>query len=175
MTTEKIEGAGKVTIELDLVKFVANTWQGDDGEYQDDSNSPRDQIIERAAQMLRKDIGVEIIKDVRAAVESRIDTQVGDIIKDALEGEFTTTNDYGTRGKPTTLREQIGKEATTWLTSRPKNRYSDQTNFQKILKDMVDRQLAKEFTAIIADERAKIVTQLRGAAADLLAKEAAKR
>lgn len=175
MSIEKIDGAAKVTIEIDLSKFVANTWQDDDGEYRDSSNSPREQIIERAAQMVREDIGKDLTKDIRARVAPVIETHVGSIIKDALDGEFTTTNDYGTRGKPTTLREQIGKEATAWLTNRSNDRYSDQTNFQKIVRDMVDRQLTKEFTTIIADERAKIVVQLRAAAAELLAKEAAKR
>ena len=175
MTTEQIEGAAKVTIEIDLAKFVANTWQDNNGEYQDDRNAPRDQIIERAAAMIRDDIGKSLAKDVRAAVEPFINAQVGDIIKDALDGEFVTTNDYGTRGKPTTLRDQIGTEATAWLTKKADRYGNGPSNLESIVRAQVNTQLTKEFTAIIADERATILAQLRAAAAELLAKEAAKR
>jgi len=175
-TTEKIEGASKVSVEIDLAAFVAEVWQDDDGGYVGDVHSPRQAIIERAAQMLREDIGVEIVKDVRKVVGPEIERRVAAIIRDALDGEFAITNDYGTRGKPTTLREQIGKEAHDWMTKKTGDSYrgGGVTQLAKIVQEMVDRQLAREFTQVIAEERAKIVEQLRAAAAVLLSKEAAK-
>jgi hypothetical protein len=175
MATEKVQGAARVTIEIDLDKFVANTWQDDNGEYQDGRNSPRDQIVERAAQMIREDIGAEIIKDVRKAVTPTIEAQVGAVIMSALSGEFRPVDQWGEPGnKVTTLRAQIAKEATEWLTKKS-NRYDGPSNLQKIVKEVVDRTLSQDFAKIIAEEKAAIFEQIRAAAAVLLAKEATKR
>lgn len=176
MTTDKIEGSGKVSIEIDLAAFVGNVWQNDDGEYHDNASSIRDQIIERAADKIRHDLIEDVRKSIRATVEPFINAQVGEIIKDTLDGEFRPVNGYGEPSRvPITLRAQIGAEATAWLTKKADRYGNGPSNLESIIKLMVDRQLAKEFLEIIAAERAKIVVQLRGAAAELLAKEAAKR
>lgn len=174
--TENIEGAGKVTVTIDLAAFVGNVWQDGEGEYHDDANSIRDQILDRAAAKIIAEVGAEIRKDIRATVEPFIFAQVGEIIKDTLDGQYRPLNQWGEVGpKTTTLRDQIGKEATAWLTKKADRYGNGPSNLEAVVTKMVDRQLSAEFTKIITDERAKIVLQLRAAAAEMLAKEAAKR
>lgn len=174
MSTEKIEGLSRVTIELDLAAFAAQVWSGDDGEYQGDNESLKVAVVERLALLIHKDIHKDVREAVSLQVRDQVEARVGQIITDTLTSEFAMINEYGevTRHK-TTLREQIGKQATEWL-SKKADRYSGPSNLEAIVKKVVDQQLAKEFLTIIADEKAKIVEQLRAAAAVLLAKEAAK-
>ena len=172
MTTEKIVGAGKVTIELDLTAFVGNVFQDDNSEYL----AVRDQVIERAAQMIREDVGSGLVAEIRKEVAPVIEAHVAEIVMATLEGEFRPVNGYGEPShKTTTLREQIGAEATGWLTKKADRYGGGANNLEAVVKKVVDQQLARDFTKIITDEKAKIVVQLRNAAAEMLAREAAKR
>jgi len=176
MTTEKIVGAGKVTIELDLTAFVGNVFQDESGEYHDGTSAVREQLIERAAWMIREDVIEDVRKEARKASAPVIEAYVAEIVSATLEGEFRPVNGYGEPSrKATTLREQIGKEASEWLTKKADRYGSGPNNLEAVVKKVVDQQLARDFTKIIADEKAKIVVQLRNAAAEMLAKEAAKR
>lgn len=167
MATERIEGPAKVIVELDMTAFVAHVWDDEDGDVVDTtaSHSLQAQVIERVAQLIRKDISA----DVRNVVGLLIEAKVGEIVEETLNGEFHLVSEYGSAGPRTTVRDQIGKSAREYLNKR--DRYNSKTNIEAIVDKQVQEAIVKDFTKIMKEERAKVSAKLQAAAATLLAKE----
>ena len=92
-------------------------------------------------------------------------------VEDALTKPFQATNQYGeSRGKTTTLREEIVRLAGEAMKMDRSNTYSRQpTTAEKVIRDEVDRAIAQELAAVVADEKAKVVAAVRAKAAELIA------
>lgn len=107
---------------------------------------------------------------VVAMRDEEIRAQLAPIVATAIESNVQRTNTYGQAvGEPTTLTTLIIDEVKTYLSRT--DGYGDRaTNvLQKTIREAVDKAIRTELAAVIADEKARVVTAVRAKAAELIA------
>lgn len=108
------------------------------------------------------------VQRVRAeAIRAKVEAEV----ESALTAEFRQTNSFGEPiGEPTTLRALIAKQAQDAVklgVARPG--YGEKEGVAtRVIRDEVDKVLAKELAETVAAERAKVVAAVRAKASELI-------
>jgi uncharacterized membrane-anchored protein YjiN (DUF445 family) len=157
--TAEFSGPGTITLSLNLHQFVEDYYGAGLG----------DQIVAAAAQLIVTDIS----KDVRKQVSATIETQVGQIVTEALTTGFRKVNTWGEpTGEPTTLRESIAAEAQAWFSKPIGDSYSRgpaKTAVQKFIETEVDKQIKSELNAALTAAKAQVLERVKDQAAAVIA------
>lgn len=144
-----------------------------DGEYlgTEDETLGHALTAELTKQLLKTDDwrGVKgLVKQIR---EEEIRAAVQAEIAEALTTTVPITNTYGeSTGQTTTIRALIADMAKEALTKTNDRYGSGESAVRKVLRDQVDKALVTELLTTIKEEREKVVTAIRGKAAELIAK-----
>jgi hypothetical protein len=130
-----------------------------------------DVIADRAVRTL----AYEDIRDLRRRISDIRDEQIRAIVlptvTEAIEAGIQKTDQWGSPvGQPTTLRDLVLKEAKE-LISRPADSYDRKkgTVLEKVVREAVDRTIRAELSAVLAEEKAKVVAAVQAQAAELIA------
>lgn len=159
-STVEVQAGGRVTIALDLAKFVEV--------YYGDLDTHTDQVTHAVAKMIEPDIN----RDVRKKVDDEIGTKVGEIVTEAISEPFRVVGPYGQdTGKVTSLKELIMEEVSDWL-SKPirdgYNRSTGQTALQAFIRSEVNRVLENELRVAVADAKKEVVEAVRSKASEVI-------
>ncbi len=147
----------KVEITLDIDNYLARfpNGIGPDGEGGHSTTIEELVVMEAARQFLTR-LDEQTKRDLTnlylAAVKVKVAEHAAAAVQELLDGDYQPVNDYGEpRGPRKTLREDIVRIASTWLTS--KTQYADRSN-------LVDA-VTKETEKVIKTELADAVKQVR--------------
>lgn len=133
-------------------------------------------IVDRAVR--RDDTGwgslaSEIARIRTEVIREKVEAEV----EAALTTEFRETNNWGeATGQPTTLRALIAKQAAEAVKiGLNRNSYGadKESAATRVIREHVDKVLAKELTEAVAAEKAKVVAAVKAKAADLIAQAVA--
>lgn len=185
MTTEQIKAEAEVTVTLNLQQLLHATigeippYTGDPD---DDFEMPTPlygAIVQAAATQLVHDIrrDAEGYRGLSGKVREVIEERISEAIVEQLDREFKPVDSYGEvqrNADPTTLREQIGKQARDALAQgmAPSDRsgYNSGTKgaVRKYIDAEIDRQIKTELQAEVASAKALVVAKVKDAAAQAI-------
>lgn len=131
----------KIEIDLDDV------FRGDD-ESPDETlqDSIRRQVISRLTEDYRKRLFQRFDTELTTIMQSQIaevmQTKMPDMIDDIMNAKYTPVNSYGSRGEPTTFRDEIIKSVATNMRYEPKEYRHSENAFTQAVKSIVEKQTA---------------------------------
>jgi hypothetical protein len=128
------------------------------------------------AQFMKTDSWPSLRERVTQIRDEEIRSLVVPAIREAFEQPISLTNTYGeATGKVATLREVIVAEARKVFTGRDRSSsYGDESIARKIIREEVGAAFKNELSAVIKEEREKVVAAVRAQAAELIADAVAK-
>lgn len=123
-----------------------------------------DAIVSAAARELAGSADYEPVRvRIRQIRTEEIRATVAKEIEAALVDPVTPTNQWGeTTGETTTLRAEIARLAKEAVQPRRRDSYGEPSAVERVIRDEVDRALARELSA-------KVVAAVRAKAAELIA------
>lgn len=129
-------------IEIDLDEIF------DEGDSVEDSI--RKQVIEHITARLQKGIASRVDKDLGEAISRMIEEslrpRMDGLITDILDAEFTPVDLYGTRGKPTSFRNEMIRVVHENMKYAPKTYHDSQNAFTKAVTETI-RETTDRFRA----------------------------
>lgn len=169
-----------LSIDLNLDDYLVRFHGYDrDGEEVTERQTIEDLIIERAATQLGQQAIRDETKSAYRSLASRIGnildeeirTRVAPLVEEALTHPFRRTNSYGEpAGAETTLREQIVKTATDYLTKSSGDRYDRDkgTAVQQLIAAEVKKAVDAELKDALAKAKADVAAAVKGHAATMI-------
>lgn len=130
-----------------------------------------DVIADRAVRTLAYEDGRDLRHRIGQIRDEQIRAAVLPQVAAAIETGLQQTNSWGEPvGEPTSLRDLILKEAKEAI-SRPADAYDRKkgTVLEKVVREAVDRTIRAELSAVLAEEKAKVVAAVQAQAAELIA------
>ena len=140
----------KIEIDLDDI------FRDEDGPSESLEESIRRQVLEKLSSDLRKRmftrIDAELSEIMRDQINSVMKEKMPELIDDIMNVTYTPVSAYGTRGEPTTFRDELVKAMGENMKYAPKNYPGDENAFTKAVRSIVDQK-----TKAIQDEITKQV------------------
>lgn len=133
-----------------------------------DMEGLRGQIVDRAAEWVVAELGHNIQRDVRKAVEKDIGLKINALVEEALDGIYQPIDDYGQpAGAETTLRGEFKLGIREWWDQKVDNngepaarRYSGQPRHEyvmkKVLSDVLTRNLSRDLKRLIQETKSQV-------------------
>lgn len=182
MATTDLKANVPVTVSLDieeLVQAYVGTIPTYTGDPDDDVEAPPPlygEIITAAAHVVARSVINDTTRygGLKRYVEDAITRQLDTLVAAELEKPFKPVDTYGEviRGaEPTSLREQIGQHATTWIAKAMKSgsRYaSDNGELYKYIDGELLKLLKTDLKAAADQARAAVTTKIQTEAAKVL-------
>lgn len=163
-----------VTIDLDATIPTNSTQTGED-DWVDEPQTMRDLIVAEAARVvagpIRKQAADDAAKMIREAAKTLIDVELAEVISAALREPQTVTDDWGHPKGIKSLNDIVRDRVASQSTVSRNSYRSDETVFDKAIREQVDYALAKEFKAEIDAAKAAVRARLTAKASELLAAE----
>ena len=164
-----------LTVQIDPKAVLPNRYLGSDEDGpQYGPVSLYDAIVERAAEMLvkqiEKDAKREIVEQVTDAARTLIDEKLPAIVEDALTGKLEVTDQWGHTTSKGTLREIMVKHAQEQLTLKDRNGYGRDTVMTEVVRKEIDYSLSGELSGAVQKAKATILKKVEDQAASALAK-----
>lgn len=104
--------------------------------------SIRRQVIDRLSGDLRKRLfermDRELAEKLSELVQKAAEEQMPKLIDDILNVEYTPVSTYGSRGTPTTFREELVKAVGAQMVYQPKQYQTDENAFTRAVRSIVD-------------------------------------
>jgi len=102
----------------------------------------RIEIIERLTGDMRKRIFIKIDEELSRVMNEQItlvmSEKMPEIIEDIMNVTYTPISNYGSKGEPTTFRNEIIKSVSANMVYAPKAYSSDENAFTKAVKSIVE-------------------------------------
>lgn len=183
-TAEQIDATVPVTITIDLQQLLtANVgeippYAGDP----DDEWEPPTPVVGAIVNAVAAHMAAQLKHDatgyqgMKGMIRDQIEEKIGEIVAGQLDREFKPVDQYGEvqrNAEPTTLREQIKKQAETVLAKgmAPSDRYSND-KVQGVLRKYIDDEIARLIKAELAKEvekaKAEVLAKVKGSAAQVI-------
>lgn len=124
MTQESTTVQTPITVSIDLNELINKTdFLPGSYNHEFDEYEPGAPLIAMIAHIIATKINTDVKNEVIKAVESEVKAQVGQIVRETIEGTVRVTNGFGEpTGGTMTLRERIVKEAKEALDRRVDSR-----------------------------------------------------
>ena len=110
------------------------------------------QIVARLTEDYRKKLFASFDSKLSAIMQNQIadvmKTRMPEFIDDILNAKYTPVSSYGTRGEPTTFRDEIIKSIAANMEYKPKQYSSDENAFTRAVKSIVEQKTASIKEAI---------------------------
>lgn len=135
--------------------------------------SVADLIARRLIDGMRRDVRDMVVQSVTETIQ----TEVGAIVREQLDGTIRPTNQWGeSQGEPQTLRALLAAEMQRYLAEKPRDNrdgYSGSSprpgGFRLLLEREIDNALSTELRATIQQARKDVVGKVQTKAAALIA------
>lgn len=125
-------------IEIDL----NDVFRDEDGPDETLEESVRRQVISRLTDDYRKKMfarfDTELAGIMQAQIADVMKERMPEFIDDILNASYTPVSSYGSRGEPTTFRDEIIKSIAANMKYEPKNYQSDENVFTRAVKSVVE-------------------------------------
>lgn len=173
----------KLEMDISLDTLIgAEVTQGEDGPEYNGGFRLGDLVADLLAVRLAEQAGRQArdamgYGEIRARIESAIDRLVEAKLDDLIEREVMPTDGFGKpTGEPTTLAEQIMKQAAAWFSKPASDRVpgTRQTNLEALVAKVVDRRVTDELKKVVQQAVADAKEQVQAVIARMFADEAAK-
>jgi hypothetical protein len=182
MAAEEIQATVPITVTVDLEQLLTAqvgevpAWTGDP----DDEYEPPTPLIGAIITGVAHTMALKLMSDstgyngMKHAIKSRIDEQISEIVAGQLDREFLPVDSYGEvirSAEPTTLREQIKKQASDALAKgmSPADRYgSSAGGLKKYIDTEIDRQIKSELAEAVKEAKAAVVAKVQANAAQVI-------
>lgn len=129
----------KIEIDLDDIFRDEN---GEPNEALEDSI--RRQVLERLSGDLRSRLFTRLDAELSAVMNKQLNevmaTKMPELIDDIMNTTYTPVSTYGTRGAPTTFRDECVKAIAANMKYEPKNYSSEENAFTQAVKSVVKSQ-----------------------------------
>lgn len=165
----------ELTFSLDIDQYLVRfNGYDQDGEEVVEPQTLEDVLLERAAAMLStrvaKDVTKELSTRLRQITDEAIRTQVVPIVEKTLATPFRRSNAYGEPSGPeTTMRDEIVRVATEYLTKPADNYHSERgTAVQAFIKAEVEKAMKAELKAALDEAKTQVRTAVTEQAASLI-------
>jgi hypothetical protein len=126
-------------IEIDLNDIFRDEDGGPDESLEE---SVRRQVISRLTEDYRKKMFARFDTELTTIMQKQIadvmTERMPEFIDDILNATYTPVSSYGSRGEPTTFRDEIIKSIAANMKYEPKNYSSDENVFTRAVKSVVD-------------------------------------
>ena len=141
----------------------------------------QEQIVEAAAEKIIDNIGTGIETAVKKSVANKIDDKINKLIEETLGGIYQPIDDYGEAiGKKTTLRDQFKIACQKWWeqkvdsegkqTGRYEERPRSEWVCQKVLRQILDHDMAKSFNNLLKETKEQMKTGIAEAIKNAISK-----
>jgi hypothetical protein len=181
---EQIDATVPVTITIDLQQLLtANVgeippYTGDP----DDEWEPPTPMVGAIVGATANQLAVELKRDatgyhgMQSRIRDQIDEKIAEVVAGQLDREFKPVDSYGEvqrNAEPTTLREQIKKQAETVLAKgmAPRDQYSNnpvQGVLRKYIDDEIARLIKAELAKAVEQAKAEVLAKVKGSAAQVI-------
>lgn len=125
-------------IEIDL----NDVFRDEDGPDETLEESVRRQVVSRLTEDYRKKMFARFDTELAAIMQAQIagvmKERMPEFIDDILNATYTPVSSYGSRGEPTTFRDEIIKSIAANMKYEPKNYQSDENVFTRAVKSVVE-------------------------------------
>jgi hypothetical protein len=129
-----------------------------------DVDELKEDVVERAAQILLDSIKYDAKQSVLQSVKGCIGDHINQIVIEALSESYQPIDTYGEpTGPMTTLREQFKKAVVNWWNEtvdddgKPGGRWNSEPRYKwvasKVIGDVLGHKLKKEFKALVDQSR----------------------
>lgn len=175
MTTEDIKASVPLTLSVDLNELLEATvghvpvYTGNpDDEYE--PNPVVGVLVDAAARVLANKLMSDAkgYHGMQAHIRDAIDTKLAEMVTDELDKPFKPVDSYGDfirSAELTTLREQIGKQASNAIAKgmAPVDRYGNSANgaLKKYIDTEIDRQIKGELAEAVKEAKAAVVDKVK--------------
>lgn len=146
-------------IEIDL----NDVFRDDEGNPDESlEESVRRQVIARLTEDYRKKMFARFDSELSSIMQSQIadvmKERMPEFIDDILNATYTPVSSYGSRGAPTTFRDEIIKSIAANMKYEPKNSSYDENVFTKAVKSVVEAKTTAIKNELIAQIDTKFKT-----------------
>lgn len=172
-----IVSATTIKVEFDPAQPVGQKYIGgsEDGPVYEEM-SLHEAVIERAAEMLARDLSEEVRKKIHTRVESAmqelLDKQLPPLMEEAMTTEFTVVDEWGRDRSKGTLRDAMISYARTQLHRNPNSgsAFNNKTILDKVIADQIDRVVNRDLSTIVEEAKKTVYDAVKSNAAATIAK-----
>lgn len=182
MSTEEIQATVPITVTVDLQELLA-AQVGEIPQYTgdpDDEYEPPTPMVGAIVNGVAHIMASQLKNDatgyggMKSLIRDRIEAKIDEIVAVQLDREFLPVDAYGEvlrSAEPTTLREQIKKQASDALAKgmKPSDRYnSDLGGIKKYIDSEIDKLIKTELLKEVESAKQQVVAKVRANAAQVI-------
>lgn len=182
MSTEEIQATVPITVTVDLQELLA-AQVGEIPQYTgdpDDEYEPPTPMVGAIVNGVAHIMASQLKNDatgysgMKSLIRERIEAKIDEIVAGQLDREFLPVDAYGEtirHAEPTTLREQIKKQASDALAKgmKPSDRYnSDLGGIKKYIDTEIDKLIKTELLKEVESAKQQVVAKVRANAAQVI-------
>lgn len=156
------KGPLTITVDIDyMLGRVVDTDQYGDPIWQ----GLRAEVVDVLAARIQKDVA----KGVRERINSIIDEQATQVIRETIEAGVPKTNTYGEpTGKTVSLRDEIVRVATEAMTKQRGGYNDSKTIVEEVIRKEVTGALTRELSSAVAEAKQQVTKAVTTSAAEVI-------
>lgn len=178
MTDIEIHHNAPVTVSVDieaLLRSPGEPERDDEGDFVGEGSPLYAAIVHETARLLADKATLAMKQAVADMVVEAAAKEVEAIVSNVIEHGTQVRSDFGSPVTIPPLRDVIEQQVKEWLKPQGRGFGSSDAPLVKLVREHVDIALKRDFTAMLTEEREKIVARMKDVAAALFATEATKR